>query len=101
MGAAHRQTTTQFESMVASDVNHYTLQESIWDAVALVGFERVGGASSCSIILGAVVNIFMQTVFTLIVWANMNEPWVDDETIDAIKHWRGISGHYIELADPQ
>ncbi len=77
----------------------YTLQESIWDCVCLVGMPEVDCTCGAFILLGALCNAVMELVFCAIVYSSMITPPVDESTLQAIKHWRAVVGHDIQWAD--
>ena len=77
----------------------YTLQESIWDCVCLVGMPEVDCTCGAFILLRALCNAVMELVFCAIVYSSMITPPVDESTLQAIKHWRAVVCHDIQWAD--
>lgn len=91
---------THIDAIDGSETEH-EMGESMWESCLLVCFgHSIGRDCAVIILLGAIVNLAVQFVFTLVVYANLADPTIQESTVDAIKHWRGIEGHAFKNVNP-
>jgi len=87
------------DSLDEADTGH-TVEESMWEACLLMGFPCIGVEVSIVLALGAVINVAIQLLFCMIVFGNLADETLGSETIEAVKHWRGVVGHSLDLVNP-
>ena len=64
--------------------------------IGIVGFSQ---KTNILLKLGILVNIFVQFIFCYVVDSGMAQASFDQDSIDAVRHWRGVVGHDIAHSD--
>jgi len=77
----------------------HCLNPSAWDACAFIGFGVLGKQDAFFAMLSSCMNFVLQLMFCLVTYTNMTSPPIDEETVKAVKHWRGVFGHDYAYAD--
>lgn len=97
--ASHEKTTFK-KVFIDEHDDEYQLKPSTWETTALIGFD-IGPRSAMFVLLSILINCIVQLVFCGVVYTNMSENTIGDETIAGVKHWRATVAHDIRYADFQ
>ncbi|CAE7357214.1 unnamed protein product [Symbiodinium natans] len=88
------------EEVALSDCWSYKLEGAAWDASALAGLGVFSLQESTLIVACGVFSILLQTVFAIILYANMIENIFTEQLVQELTEWRVLFGHSSQFVDP-